>query len=164
MSPLFPGKRTAKFGGFAGAVLVLVAGSVVLQAQQVPEAVLKAEAERVAVVEKVKPSVVAVFGSGGKGGGSGVLISDDGFALTNFHVVAGAGSVMQCGLPDGILYDAVLVGVDKVGDVALIKLYPKKEGQKFPCAVLGRLTKDARGLSHQYRRSPILATDFTPPC
>jgi serine protease Do len=163
MSPLFPGKRTARFGGFAGAVLVLVAGSVVLQAQQVPEGVLKAEAERVAVVEKVKPSVVAVFGSGGKGGGSGVLISDDGFALTNFHVVAGAGSVMQCGLPDGILYDAVLVGVDKVGDVALIKLYPKKEGQKFPCAVLGDSDKVREGDWSLAMGNPfLLATDFTP--
>src|SRR3954452_18922679 len=112
----------------------VVAAALPLQAQQVSDAVLKAEAQRVAVVEKVKPSVVAVFGPGGSGGGSGVLISDDGYALTNFHVVAGAGPLMQCGLPDGILYDAVLVGLDKVGDVALIKLLPQpsKEKAKFP--------------------------------
>ena len=48
----------------------------------------EAEAKRVAVIEKVKPSVVAVFARGGQGGGSGVLIDDDGYALTNFHVVA----------------------------------------------------------------------------
>src|SRR6266566_5296694 len=64
------------------------------------------EPDRIAVVRKVKPSVVAVFARGGQGGGTGVLISDDGYALTNFHVVAGPGPVMQCGLPDGVLYDA----------------------------------------------------------
>src|ERR1700722_15229279 len=86
---------------------------------------LKSEAARVALVQKVKPSVVAVFARGGQGGGTGVLISEDGYALTNFPVVQPTGPTMQCGLPDGILYDAVLVGLDRVGDVALIKLLPK---------------------------------------
>src|SRR5262249_44439799 len=131
---LFP-TRGAVFGVFAAGVLATLVAAV--QAQQVPDAVQKAEAERIAVIEKVKPAVVAVFGAGGKGGGSGVLVDPEGYALTNFHVVAGPGPVMQCGLPDGVLYDAVLVGVDKVGDVALIKLLPKKEGQKFPHVVLG---------------------------
>src|SRR5476651_2097493 len=102
-----------------------------------PAAVMKAEADRVAAIAKVKPTVVAVFARGGQGGGTGVLISDDGYALTNFHVVQPTGPTMQCGLPDGVLYDAVLVGLDRVGDVALIKLMPKKEGQKFPFAILG---------------------------
>src|SRR6516165_7846412 len=85
---------------------------------------LKSEADRVAVVARIKPSVVAIFAQGGQGGGTGVLISEDGFALTNFHVVQPNGPTMHCGLPDGVLYDAVLVGLDKVGDVALIKLLP----------------------------------------
>src|SRR5262249_833921 len=97
------------------------------------------------------------------GGGSGVLVSDDGYALTNFHVVQGAGPVMQCGLPDGVLYDAVLVGLDKVGDVALIKLLPKKEGAKFPAAGMGDSDKGKAGdwalaLGNRF----LLATDFTP--
>src|SRR5437762_822993 len=94
------------------------------QAQDVDKRLIDAEAKRVAVVSKVKPSVVAIFAAGGQGGGSGVLISKDGFALTNFHVVQGSGPVMQCGLPDGVLYDAVLVGLDKVGYVALVKMLP----------------------------------------
>src|ERR1700683_79470 len=129
--------RWAGFGLFATTALAVLAGTVTLSAQQTPEAVLKAEADRVPVIEKVKPAVVAVFGGGGKGGGSGVLISADGYALTNFHVVAGSGAVMQCGISDAVLYDGVLVGIDKVGDVALIKLLPKKDGQKFPHVVLG---------------------------
>src|SRR5437016_14396512 len=99
--------------------------------------VMSIEAQRIAAIEKVSPSVVAIFSPGGQGGGSGVLVSKEGFALTNFHVVQGAGPVMKCGLPDGILYDAVLVGLDKVGDVALIKLVPQEKGKDFPVAVLG---------------------------
>src|SRR5262249_17547027 len=114
-------------------------------AQQTDSRIKADEARRVAAIEKVRPSVVSIFARGGNGGGRGVVITEDGYALTNFHVVEGTGPVMQCGLPDGILYDAVLVGVDKVGDVALVKLLPKKEGDKivapkdgkFPVAKMG---------------------------
>ena len=124
---------------------------------------LKAEAARVALVQKVKPSVVAVFARGGQGGGTGVLISEDGYALTNFHVVQPTGPTMQCGLPDGVLYDAVLVGLDRVGDVALIKLLPKKEGDKFPHAVLGDSDKTREGDWSVAMGNPfLLATDFNP--
>src|SRR4051812_27097273 len=133
------------------------------RAQEAEKKVADAEAKRVAVVEKVKPSVVAIFAPGGQGGGSGVLVSKDGYALTNFHVVEGPGPVMQCGLPDGVLYDAVLVGLDKVGDVALVKLLPKKEGQDFPAAALGDSDKVRAGDYSLAMGNPfLLATDFTP--
>src|SRR5262245_22388220 len=110
--------------GMALAGVIFSAGSAgtAFQGRDVDKQVLKAESDRIALIEKIKPAVVAIFSPGGQGGGSGVLISKDGYALTNFHVVQGAGPVMQCGLPDGVLYDAVAVGIDKVGDVALIKL------------------------------------------
>src|ERR1019366_1065701 len=61
------------------------------------------------------------------------------------------------------LYDAVLVGLDKVGDVALIKLLPKKEGQKFPYSVLGDSDKMREGDWSIAMGNPfLLATDFTP--
>src|SRR5262245_19436485 len=129
------------------------------------------EAKRVAAIEKVRPSVVSIFARGGNGGGTGVVITEDGYALTNFHVVEGTGPVMQCGLPDGILYDAVLVGLDKVGDVALIKLLPKKEGEKivapkdgkFPVAKMGDSDKLKAGDWSLAMGNPfLLATDFTP--
>lgn len=141
--------------------LLLTAGSA--QAQDVDKRLLDAEAKRVAVVNKVKPSVVAIFAAGGQGGGSGVLISKDGFALTNFHVVQGSGPVMQCGLPDGVLYDAVLVGLDKVGDVALVKLLPKQAGKDFPFSVMGDSDKVRGGDWSLAMGNPfLLATDFTP--
>src|SRR5713101_3509814 len=132
-------------------------------AQDLDPRLKEAEEKRVAVIDKVRPSVVAIFGRGGQGGGSGVLIDADGYALTNFHVTAGSGNVMKCGLPDGVLYDGVLVGLDKVGDVALIKLLPKKPGQKFPFAVMGDSDKLRAGDWSLAMGNPfLLATDFTP--
>src|SRR5689334_4370533 len=82
----------------AGGVVALGALTLFVRAQEVDRQVLDAEARRVAVIEKVKPSVVAIFARGGQGGGSGVVVTKDGYALTNFHVVEGSGPVMQCGL------------------------------------------------------------------
>ncbi len=125
--------------------------------------VMKAEADRVAVIAKVKPTVVAIFARGGQGGGTGVLIDPEGYALTNFHVVQPTGPTMQCGLADGVLYDGVVVGIDKVGDVALIKLLPKKPGQKFPYALMGDSDKVREGDWSLAMGNPfLLATDFTP--
>jgi S1-C subfamily serine protease len=132
-------------------------------AQPIDRRVLDAETRRIAVIERIKPAVVAVFAGGGQGGGSGVLIDKAGYALTNFHVVQPAGPVMQCGLPDGVLYDAVLVGLDRVGDTALIKLLPKKDGQEFPAAVLGDSDKVRAGDWSLALGNPfLLATDFSP--
>ncbi len=95
------------------------------------QAVLEAEAARVAVMNRAKEAVVAVFSPGGKGGGSGVVVTADGYALTNFHVVKPCGNAMKCGMADGKLYDAVIVGIDPAGDIALIKLFGRDD---FPCA------------------------------
>ncbi len=122
--------------------------------------VREAELNRVEVIERVAPTVVAVFAKGGAGGGSGVLISKDGFALTNFHVVSGLGPFMKCGLNDGVLYDAVLVGLDPTGDVALIKLLGRED---FPVATLGDSDKLEIGDWTYVMGNPfLLATDFQP--
>ena len=81
--------------------------------------VLSAQQERIRVIEAAAKTSVSVF-AGSSGGGSGVLISPDGYALTNFHVVQPAGITMRCGLNDGELYEAVLVGLDPTGDLAVI--------------------------------------------
>jgi S1-C subfamily serine protease len=144
-------------------LLQLILAYSVVQADGVDRRVLEAQAKRIAVIDKVTPTVVAIFAHGGQGGGSGVLISKDGYALTNFHVVQGSGSVMQCGLADGLLYDAVLVGLDKVGDVALIKLLPDQDGKDFPAASLGNSDKVKAGDWTLAMGNPfLLATDFTP--
>src|SRR5437660_4072847 len=106
--------------------------TVLAQPPAVDKSVIDAENDRVAVVQKVSPAVVAVCIYGGQAVGSGVVIDPEGYALTNHHVVQPTGPVMQCGLADGVLYDAVLVGQDKIGDVALIKLLPKQKDKPFP--------------------------------
>ena len=126
-------------------------------------AVKSAEMDRVNVIKKVKNAVVAVYGRGGEGGGSGVVIDKEGYALTNFHVVQPTGPTMVCGLPNGVLYDAVLVGLDKVGDVALIKLIPKKDGDVFPFVPLANSDEVKAGDWSLAMGNPfLLATDFTP--
>ncbi|MBX7166462.1 MAG: trypsin-like peptidase domain-containing protein [Pirellulales bacterium] len=102
-----------------------------VNAEDVPYAVLQAEAQRVDVMARASQAVVAIFDPAGTNGGSGVLITADGFALSNFHVTKGAGDFMKCGLADGRLYDAVIVGIDPTGDVALIKLLGRED---FPVA------------------------------
>jgi S1-C subfamily serine protease len=130
---------------------------------EVDAKVREAEAKRVKTVQKLEQSVVAVFGRGGRGGGSGVIISEDGYALTNFHVVQPTGPTPQCGLADGLLYDAVVVGIDPVGDVALIKLLPQRPGQKFPFSPMGDSDKVKVGDWSIAAGNPfLLATDFTP--
>ncbi len=98
--------------------------------------VLAAEAARVAVVEKAAPTVVAIFSPNGQGGGSGVLISRDGYALSNYHVTSACGDSMKCGLNNGELYDAVIVGIDPTGDVALLKLFGREDfrSRRWPTA------------------------------
>ncbi|WP_231742350.1 S1C family serine protease [Stieleria varia] len=95
--------------------------------------VQSAEQERIAAINVARPSAVSVFVPGGGGGGSGVLISPDGYALTNFHVTSPAGTFMRCGLSDGNIYDAVLVGIDPVGDLAMIRLLGRDD---FPYATI----------------------------
>ncbi len=93
--------------------------------------VWQVEKQRTDAIAKAMKSTVCVFVPGGAGGGSGVLITSDGFALTNFHVSSPAGTYMRCGLSDGNVYDAVIVGIDPVGDLALIQLLGRDD---FPTA------------------------------
>jgi S1-C subfamily serine protease len=139
------------------AVLVLPAGSV---CAQVDPQVIEAEAARVAVVERASSSTVAIFARGGQGGGSGVVISPDGYAVSNFHVTHETGPAMKCGMADGKLYDAVIVGLDPTGDVALLKLLGRDD---FPHAELADSDKVQVGDWCFAIGNPfLLATDFHP--
>ncbi|MEM6365716.1 MAG: trypsin-like peptidase domain-containing protein, partial [Planctomycetota bacterium] len=100
-------------------------------AEALPSVLADAESKRISGIQTAMPSTVCVFVPGGAGGGSGVLISPDGYALTNFHVSSPAGTYMRCGLADGKIYDAVIVGIDPVGDLAMIQLLGRDD---FPVA------------------------------
>ena len=93
--------RTADCGLRASVLLLaMLQADVAAFASDPPDAdILAAEAERVAVIERISRPTVAIFDSGGQGGGSGVIISPDGYALTNFHVAGPTGTgdeVLAC--------------------------------------------------------------------
>lgn len=106
----------------------------VAQVTSLDQQVVQAQTQRIQVMGQASAATVSIFGLDGGGGGSGVLISPDGFALTNYHVSSACGDHMRCGLNDGRMYDAVIVGVDAVGDVSLIQLLGRND---FPAATLG---------------------------
>lgn len=60
-----------------------------------------------------------------KAGGSGVIITDDGYIVTNNHVIENATKV-KVKLNDGRTFDAEIVGTDPTTDVALLKVDAKK--------------------------------------
>ncbi|MGD9723407.1 MAG: S1C family serine protease [Pirellulales bacterium] len=141
-------------------VALLLAWCVPAAQAQVDPQVLEAEAQRVAVVERASQPTIAIFAPGGQGGGSGVVISPDGFALSNFHVTHEAGVAMQCGMADGKLYHAVIVGIDPTGDVALIKLLGRDD---FPHAEMADSDQVQVGDWCFTIGNPfLLATDFKP--
>lgn len=119
-----------------------------------------AEQDRIDAIDRARPSAVCVFVPGGGGGGSGVLISPDGYALTNFHVTSPAGTFMRCGLSDGRVYDAVLVGLDPVGDLAMIRLLGRND---FPYAKMADSLKARAGDWCMVIGNPfLLATNLQP--
>lgn len=92
---------------------------------------------KVDVVEKVGPAVVTVlnettaptlFGQQAsdpvpQGAGTGFIISEEGYIVTNWHVVEG-GDAFQVTLQDGTKLDADLVGTDPRDDLAVVKIDP----------------------------------------
>lgn len=95
------------------------------------------------VVAKVKDSVVEIttevtkYGTFygqyvAQGAGSGVIISADGYIVTNNHVIEDATSI-KVTLTDGNSYDAKLIGTDSELDVALLKI----EADNLTVAALG---------------------------
>ena len=102
------------------------------------------------IVDQARPAVVFIAvrtaptrGAGGSqpggGVGSGAILNQDGFIVTNNHVVEGA-TQMRAVLPDGRTYEARLIGRDPPSDLAVIKIDPKA-GEQLPTLSFGDSSK-----------------------
>lgn len=96
------------------------------------------------IVGKAKPAVVAIYTNvvidrgeffgltESTVAGSGFIISEDGYIVTNAHVVEGARRV-HVYLEDDRTFEAIIVGVDKLADVAVLKV----DAEGLPAVQLG---------------------------
>jgi len=98
------------------------------------QAVLELEQNRIKAIDRVIGSVIAIYGEDRSGGGSGVIIHPSGIALTNHHVIMGAGVEGWGGISDGEMYKWKLIGTDPGGDVSIIQMEGRDD---FPWTPLG---------------------------
>ena len=127
----------ALLGGFignaAGAELSRPAHNNIPTAQNVTN-VTKESSDLIEAIDKAYPTVVRIettmevqnfFGPvTSSASGSGVIISDDGYIITNNHVIEGATKV-HVYTSDNTEYEASLVGTDPKTDIAVIKIEAK---------------------------------------
>lgn len=125
---------------------MIIFSAVPCQSQpQVPNGLLSKVEQ---AIEKVKPALVRILVvsteySGGRevkseSSGSGVIISPEGYVVTNHHV-AGHAVRLFCTLADRSEVEAQLIGTDALSDIAVIKLEPRAEG--YPVAEFGDSSK-----------------------
>lgn len=98
------------------------------------------------IVEKTKPAVVAIYTTVTTRGwigysqvpvaGSGFIISEDGYVVTNAHVV-GDSDTVHINMDDGREFEADVVGSDSYADIAVIKI----DESDLPAVVLGESSK-----------------------
>jgi S1-C subfamily serine protease len=77
------------------------------------------------IASKVTPAIVDInttLGQTGRAAGTGMVISSDGFILTNNHVIADATSIKVTIGGTGPTYDGKVIGYDVADDVALVKI------------------------------------------
>jgi S1-C subfamily serine protease len=88
----------------------------------------------IGVVEKVSPAVISMSGARGDRGGSGTgfLITPDGYAITNSHVVGGRDR-LRAETIEGDRVDVSVVGDDPATDLALVRL----AARDLPYAAVG---------------------------
>lgn len=100
------------------------------------------------IAKEVGPSIVEIItyseitGKKINGTGSGIIISEDGYIVTNAHVITN-GKVVDVSLDDNSLYEATVIGYDSKTDIAVIKIEPN--GKKLSVAVFGNSDEAVQG-------------------
>lgn len=121
------------------------------------------EHARVRLIGECRPATACMFEKGSRaGGGSGVVIDEEGYGLTNFHVIAGMleERVGEAGFDDGQLYEFDVLGIDPTGDVAMFRV-KNRDPQRF--APLGDSDTLRIGDFSMAMGNPfLLAEDYVP--
>ncbi len=130
------GKGTLGNGNKAG-VIANLSGTENGGGEAKPLISLGSELSTVDISKKVGPSVVGITStvnniysifstsSVSEGTGSGIIISSDGYIVTNSHVIEGA-SAVKVTLNTGTEYEAKVIGNDSKTDLAVIKIKPNE--------------------------------------
>ena len=100
------------------------------------EGVYEAVSPSIVTIEAYDDSAVAAFGQG-----SGIIMSPDGYIITNAHVVEMATLAIKVRLKDGTEYSAAVIGNDVKSDIAVLKINAKN----LPAAQFGDSDKVAIG-------------------
>ncbi len=100
------------------------------------------------LAKEVGPSIVEIITyqseTRGKvsGTGSGIILSEDGYIVTNAHVIT-SGKSVDVSLGDNLLYEAKVIGYDSKTDIAVLKIEPA--GTKLKVAVFGNSDEVVQG-------------------
>ena len=94
------------------------------------------------LVHRIEPAVASIsvesvsrgmfFDFTDEGAGTGIVIREDGYIVTNFHVIQGANEI-RVSLSDGSAYDARVVGRDIISDLAVVKI----DAEDLPTVTMG---------------------------
>ena len=107
--------------------------------------VTQAESSIASVAEKVGPSVVSIVTqtqttspyagtTSGEAAGTGIIVSKDGYVMTNNHVIEDAKSVSVVDSVGNLYEDVTVVGRDPLNDIAFLKI---KSDKTFTAATIG---------------------------
>ncbi len=159
------GGRSAFMLIMAGALLSAASAVATASDADLLQRVAAREQARVELIQRLVPTVISVFrvdsdlDNLAPGSGSGVIISPDGYALSNFHVTETTRN-LRIGRVGGKTYAAKLLGLDRTGDIALLKIETDEE---LPYVPLGSSDELEVGQWVIAMGNPfLLATDFSP--
>ena len=112
------------------------------------------------VYEKNEQSIVTVHAmdSSGVGQGTGIVLTQDGYIITNAHVIEGAAQAVVV-LGNDMTYDAKLVGSSPEEDLAVLKveaqdLVPAEFGDSFPLRVGDEVSALGNPLGYRMSMTP----------
>ena len=118
------GAVAASIAGGGGSAIAQAGGTITVK-----NAETATEVSAVAAAKTQSVVTLQVVGRNVAGSGSGVIYSEDGYIITNYHVITLGSNeenpTIRARLSDGRLLDAKLVGADPYADLAVIKVDEK---------------------------------------